>query len=79
MSRVDVAGLTPDTGVPLACENAPSYDPTVGLCIGPYGGHRGGGAFSYERGAPVPARGSTAAPDGHSVGREERVTGVPRS
>ena len=27
-------------------------DPTVGLCVGPYGGPRGGGG-SYERGTPV--------------------------
>ena len=31
---------------------APSQDPSVGLCLGPYGGPaRGGG--SYERGIPV--------------------------
>jgi len=32
----------------------PPQDPTVGLCLGPYGGPRGW-AFSYERGTPVGA------------------------
>ena len=31
----------------------PPWDPTVGLCLGPYGGPRWG-AVSYERGTPVP-------------------------
>ena len=31
---------------------ASSLDPTVGLCLGPYGGPRGG-AISYKRGTPV--------------------------
>jgi len=30
---------------------------TVGLCLGPYGGPRGG-AVSYERGTPVVAQGA---------------------
>ena len=30
----------------------PSYHPTAGLCLGPYGGPRGG-TFSHERGTPV--------------------------
>ena len=34
-------------------ENAFPEDPTVGLCPGPFGGPRRGGAFSYERGTPV--------------------------
>ena len=40
-------------GVPRLHENAPPYDPTGGLCLGPYGGPRGGDV-SYERGTPVP-------------------------
>ena len=28
-------------------------DPAVGICIGPYGGPRGGGAVSDVRGTPV--------------------------
>ena len=32
------------TGVPRSAEAAPPWDPTVGLCLGPYGGP-GGGAF----------------------------------
>ena len=39
-------------GVPRSEETAPPQDPTVGLCLGPYGGTRGYGFF-YERGAPV--------------------------
>ena len=30
-------------------KHTPPYDPTVALCLGPYGGPRGG-TFSYERG-----------------------------
>ena len=33
--------------------NASPQDPTVGLCVWPYGGPSGGGAFYYERGGPV--------------------------
>ena len=33
------------TGVPRSQENASPQDPTVGLCLGPYGGPRGGGVF----------------------------------
>jgi len=33
------------TGVPRSKETAPPQDPTVGLCLGTYGGPRGGGAF----------------------------------
>ena len=46
--------LLPDllgTGVPRS--HAIPLEPTVGLCLGPYGSLRGG-AVSYERGAPVP-------------------------
>ena len=32
------------SGVPLALETASTYDPTVGLYLGPYGGPRGGGS-----------------------------------
>ena len=30
-----------------------AQDPTVGLCLGPYGGPREGGCFCDERGIPV--------------------------
>ena len=40
------------TGEPRSKEIATPYDPTVGLCPGPYGGLRGGGAVSYEQGTP---------------------------
>ena len=39
------------TGVPRLQENALPWDPTVGLCLGPYAGPRCG-AFDYERGTP---------------------------
>ena len=59
MSEVPLSTLNPPqilnpTGVPCSEETAPPYDPTVGLCIGPYGvprsivpygGPRGGGCF----------------------------------
>ena len=31
------------TGVPRSQETASPWDPTVGPCLGPYGGSRGGG------------------------------------
>ena len=34
------------TGVPRSLEIASFQDPTVGLCLWPYGGPRGGGGFS---------------------------------
>jgi len=40
------------TGVPHLQENAPPRDPTVGLCLGSWGGPRGW-AFCYWRGTPV--------------------------
>ena len=40
---------TSSTGVPRSLENVSSKDPTLGLCLGPYGGP-GGGEVSYERG-----------------------------
>jgi hypothetical protein len=40
------------TGVPRPSENATPWDPTVGVCLGPYG-PPGGVALSYERGTPV--------------------------
>jgi hypothetical protein len=33
------------TGVPCSQEIAPPWDPAVALCLGPYGGPRGGGRF----------------------------------
>ena len=33
--------------------NDTSLGPTVGACLGPYGGPRGGGGGCYGRGAPV--------------------------
>jgi len=33
------------TGVPGSYENAPSKEPTVGLCLGSYGGPKGVGVF----------------------------------
>ena len=56
-----------DTGVPCSYETAPPYDPTVGICLGPYGGLRGGGAVSYERGTPVKG-GSGVRVEGLEVG-----------
>ena len=44
-------------GAPHFQENAPPYDPTVGLRLWSYGGPRGGTAVSYVGGAPVTARG----------------------
>jgi len=41
------------TGLNRLQETAPPYDPTVGPCPGSYGGPRGEGAVSYERGAPA--------------------------
>ena len=40
------------TGVPRSQETPLLWDPTVGLCLGPYGAPRGL-AFSYERGTPA--------------------------
>ena len=40
------------TVVPRSLEIAPPYDPTVGLCLGPYCGPRGG-AICYEQGTTV--------------------------
>ena len=42
----------PSAGVPRSKETASLQDHTVGLCLGPYGGPRGG-AVPYERGTPV--------------------------
>ena len=39
-------------GVPRSQETAFPQDPAVGLCLGPFGGPRGG-AVSYERGTPI--------------------------
>ena len=49
-----MAGFTTShyRGTSLIRKNAPPYDPTVGLCLGPYGGPRGV-AVSYKRGTPV--------------------------
>ena len=33
------------TGVPRPEETAPPQDPAVGVCLGPYGGPRGGSRF----------------------------------
>ena len=33
------------TGVPHLQETEPPWDPTLALCLGPYGGPRGGGVF----------------------------------
>ena len=44
----------------LAHAKTPAHDPAVGLCLGPYGGPRGGGAISYERGIPVDHLGSNS-------------------
>ena len=37
------------TEVPRSSETTPSWDPTVGLCLGPYGGPRQGGYFLGAR------------------------------
>jgi len=41
--------LAQDTGAPRSYETATPYDPTVGLCLGPYGGLWGGGCFPRRR------------------------------
>jgi hypothetical protein len=41
------------TGVPHSQENAPPWDPTVGLCLGSYRGFIGRWAFSWGRSTPV--------------------------
>ena len=38
-----------DTGVPRSWETPSPQDPTIGLCLGPYGGPKGGGCFSWAR------------------------------
>ena len=38
-------GSTNNTGVPRSLETDVPQDPTVGRCLGPYGGPRGGGIF----------------------------------
>ena len=43
------------TGVPRSLKTALPQGPTGGLCLGPYGGPRGGAA-SDEQGTPVPFR-----------------------
>ena len=40
-------------GAPRPQETAPTYDPTLGLRPGTYGGPMGGSASPYERGTPV--------------------------
>ena len=39
------AAAAPSTGVIRSEGTASSQDPTVGLCLGPYGGPRGGSSF----------------------------------
>ena len=46
------AGCSVLIGVPRSKKTAPPWDPTVGLCLGPYG-DPDEGAVSYERGTPV--------------------------
>ena len=41
------------TGVPRSSETAPSWRPTVGFGLGPYGGPKAS-AFANERSTPVP-------------------------
>ena len=43
--EVLICGACHFTGVPRSKDNAPPWDPTVGLCIGAYGGTRGGDVF----------------------------------
>ena len=47
----------PSTWLPRSQETTPPYDPTVGLCLGPYSG-LGVLVFSYERGTPAPMHSS---------------------
>ena len=42
-------GLLECTGVPHSQENAPPEDPTVGLCLGSWGGARGVDIFLWTR------------------------------
>ena len=42
VAYVDFAGK----GVPRSYEISPTWDPAVGLCLGPYGGSREGCCFS---------------------------------
>ena len=46
------------TGVPDLRENAPPEDPTVGLCLGSYGGPGGVGVFLWAKYpcTPIPRR-----------------------
>ena len=55
----------------------PPKDPTVGPCLGSYGGSRGG-AVSYERGTPVALRPFTV-PYLVQIGITPYSTEVPRS
>ena len=41
--------LRQDAGVPRSHKSAPPEDPTVGLCLGHYGGPRGGGGFLMSK------------------------------
>jgi len=45
----------PCTGVPRSYDTASSWDPTVGLCLGPHDGPRGGAA-PCQRGTPEQGR-----------------------
>jgi hypothetical protein len=49
-----VSGVSGITGAPRSQETAFPQDPSVGLCLWPYGNPRGA-AVSCERGAPVPS------------------------
>ena len=57
----------------LPVRDSAPQDPTVGLCLGPYGGPEGVGAVSYERGTPVHSRcgGHTWRVSDTAVQREE--------
>jgi len=61
-------------GVPRSAETAPLCDPTVRLCLGPYGGPWEGGAF-YERGNPAGARSQKMASQARHVLHEKMRVG----
>ena len=55
------------TGVPRSLKTPPSWDPTVGLYLGPYGGPRGGCSFSRAR-YPCKSRQPACLVPGHQGG-----------
>ena len=70
------------TGVPRSYETPPPQDPKVGLCLGPCGGLKRGGAVSYERGTPSSKRSLDKKRSYWSLrgmSSTSSLTGLPRS